>query len=284
MELIDPSGEIWRGDTHELAHRLQSSIAGDELVDFLVRNLGWVSVEQKTGVCKIQCQPSSMTEVTLVALLFCVHDCPEMTVFALDFVSTDNVSQLLRDKFTVTTILSSLVAAADAHHFWSGEKIVVNRLAASASPFGPIVDKVRALFERLDEIGKVAPRVSQQLQTRWSISSYDRDSGDWIEDFNSGGFTPFNPAYSGLLCGARLSEYAADAEYTQWAARCRRHVIEENCVDLAAVDAIVTFDRVGEARLRYHRMCLPIKRRDGSTSVFMAAQTDPSIDLRQQNA
>ena len=284
MELIDHVGEIWPGDIHELAEELQSSLSGDELVNFLVRNLGWVLVEQKQGVCKIKCRPSSMSETTLVALLFCVHDCSETTVFALDIVSKDSVSQLVRGKYLVTTILSSLVDAAGARDFWKGAKFIASRLTKSAPPFASIANKIKTLIERADDIGKVAPHISQLLQTRWSISSYDRTSGDWIEDFNSGGFTPFNPAYSGRQSGARLSEYAADAEYTHWIARCRHRVIEDNSVDLATVDAIVTFARVGEARLRYHRICLPVKRRNGSTSIFMAAQTDPSIDLRRQCA
>ena len=281
MELFDPSGDIWPGVNQELIRKFESSLLGNDLADYLVRNLGWVSVRQAAGICKIKCRPSIMTDATLVTLLFCVHDCPDNTTFALDIVGQDCIFQLIREKSTATTILAALVGVPPAGQFWPGEKFMMTPLHEAASPFGRTFNEVRTLAERADDIDDVAARISQILGTRWSISSHDNKSGDWVEQFNSGGFTPFNPVYSGRQKGARLAEYAADTAYVQWVSEGRKKAVDENRVDLAAVDAIVTFDRVGEARLRYHRMYLPVTMRNGSRAVLMSAQTDTSINLRK---
>ena len=280
MEFIDPLGELWDGGSDALKRHLGASISGVQFEQYLVRNLGWVLVQTKSNVCTIQCRPQMMSEASLAELLFKIHDAREGTIFAIDFGLEDGVLQVIRDPDIATTVLSSLVGADSSHHFWDGARFLSRAISEDQTPFNATSHQLRLIIESAIDFDARAAHIGQLLNTRWSISSFNETDGDWIEQFNSGGFTPFNPGYPGRHKGSRLSEYASDPDYMRWVSECRRQVIEEGRVDLSAVDAIVQFDRVGEARLRYNRLCVPIQL-NGRSSVLMAAQTDPSIDLRQ---
>ncbi len=281
MELIDPNGELWDGVSEQLRHRLGAAISGPELAGYLVRNLGWVIVRSKGDVCELKCRPSMMTDATLAALLYKIHDARRGTAFAIDFGLQDGVTQVIRDVTVATTVLSSLVGnSSRTETLWRGERFLSRTLSEEDTPFNATSDQLRTILDGASNFKRAADRVSQLINTRWSLSSLSENDGDWVELFNSGGFTPFNPAYPKRQHGSRLSDYASDVEYIRWVSQCRRQVLEQGRSDLSAVDAIVHFDRVGEARLRYNRLCIPI-RYNGRNAVLMAAQTDPSIDLRQ---
>ncbi len=279
--LIDPSGDVWPGATQELAKRLHASLSGDQLTDYLVRNLGWAHVRSGTNVFVLRCRPALMTEAALVTLLFQIHDAASETVYAIEIVCKGGASQLLRDRDQVTNILASLTAPPSAHRFWRGQRFIASELPADASPFGKVHQQIQNLVAQSDDLERIAPCISELLGTRWSISEFDQATADWKELFNGGGFTPFNPSYSSRTRGAWLSDYTDDGEYVRWVTANRRRVSERRTAEFADVDAIVTFKRVGEARLRYKRMSLPVVRNTGERAILTAAVTDNSIDLRK---
>lgn len=280
MKLIDKLGDHWDSVLDDVQGHVGASISGADLVDYLVRNLGWVCIRTQAGVCEIQCRPSIMSEMSLAELLFVVYDSPESTVFAVDFGLQDKVMQVIRDRDVLTTVLSSLVGLQGHNRFWSGDRFLARPISEATTPFSATSFEIQAIVQATDDLDLAIEHLRHLLNTRFSISSFDESSGDWIELFNSGGFTPFNPRYPERRSGSRLSEYAADPDYMRWVSESRRRVVSAGKAELAAIDAVVNFERVGEARLRYNRLCVPISVR-GRTSVLMAAQTDPSIDLRQ---
>lgn len=279
--LIDPSGDVWPGVTPQLAKKLQSSLSGQQLADYLVRNLGWAHVRSGTNVFVVRCRPTLMTEAALVTLLFQIHDAASETVYAIEIVSKGGASQLLRDRDQVTNILASLTAPLSAHRFWRGQRFILSELPAAASPFGKVHHQIQSLIAQSDDLERIASVISELLGTRWSISEFDHTTADWKELFNGGGFTPFNPSYSSRRRGAWLSDYTDDGEYVRWVTDNRRRVSERQTAEFADIDAIVTFERVGEARLRYKRLSLPVVRRTGECAILTAAVTDNSIDLRK---
>jgi hypothetical protein len=279
--LIDPSGDVWPGATQRIADALQASIYGDQLLDYLVRNLGWVYVRSSLNTLVIRCRPALMSEAALVTLLFQIHDATIETVFAIELVAKGRTSQIIRDRDQVTIMIAALTGPQSSQRFWRGERFIMSTQPSDSSPFGHVQLQVQDLLSQTDDLERIAPVLSGWLGTRWSLSEFDQAKLDWRELVNGGGFTPFNPTYSASRRGARLSDYTDDFDYVRWVNENRRRVCAGRLVEFANVDAIVTFERVGEARLRYNRMSLPVVRNGGQRAVLIAAVTDSSIDLRK---
>ncbi|NOU05396.1 MAG: hypothetical protein HOO99_04360 [Hyphomicrobiaceae bacterium] len=283
MELIDDMGDVWPGVTPDLVLKLDSSLAGEDLAAYLICNLGWASLRSGDGSLTIKCRPTILTETTLVTLLRAIHETPSSTIFVVGFLNDHWEYQLLRDRHDLTTLLASLVGIGLSRKFWGRERLISCSVAPEKSAFHDgcrVASKFISDWHEDETLGTV---LAELLGSRWSISEYDSIAGDWIELLNGGGFTPFNPNYTGKKTGARLSEYASDPAYTSWVTQHRHRVMEKGTPDYSDVDAIVAFPRVGEARLRYTRAAVPITRRDGRKLILLVARTDNSINLRDQS-
>lgn len=282
IKLIDPEGHEWGGSNPSVVKNLQSSLSGDDLSAYLVKNLGWVKIRQTPTACIITCRPALVAEPCLVTLLFTIHDCAPDISFVLGIFTNRWEYQVLRDRDALTTLLASLTGSCETGGFWPGSRRICIPIEQKDSPFDMACRKVGELVTHADELSGIADLLTELLGPRWSISNFDEDSNEWVELFNGGGFTPFNPDYSGKLIGARLNNYAADPAYNRWVTESRNQTIKQDVPDFSNVDAIVTFARVGEARLRYSRMSLPVTRSDKQRVLVFAARTDQSIDLRIQ--
>ncbi len=72
--IFDDQGELWDARSRRLAHDLHASIEGDELVDYAVRNLGFVAAKDMGGSLRISLRPSVVSPIAFSALLYWLHD------------------------------------------------------------------------------------------------------------------------------------------------------------------------------------------------------------------
>ena len=67
--VFDRSGRAWDSRSPKLALSLESPIAGPVFIDFVVRNLGYVTLEIKDGSVRIRLRPTIASHKALAFLL-----------------------------------------------------------------------------------------------------------------------------------------------------------------------------------------------------------------------
>ena len=72
--IFDDRGELWDARSRRLAYDLNASIGGEELLNYAVRNLGFVAVKEIGGSVRISLRPAVVSPIAFSALLYWLHD------------------------------------------------------------------------------------------------------------------------------------------------------------------------------------------------------------------
>jgi hypothetical protein len=72
--LFDSDGEVWDPQSGGLARSLGSSISGNLLAEYTVRNLGFALVRCTGNSAHVSVRPAAITPLALGALLYWLHD------------------------------------------------------------------------------------------------------------------------------------------------------------------------------------------------------------------
>jgi hypothetical protein len=92
--LFDDNGDLWDAKSRRLAEVLQASIGGDELLNYVIRNLGFVGISEASDSVRIRLRPSVVSQTAFSALLYWLHDRPIKRVL-LSLLGTEWSHELL---------------------------------------------------------------------------------------------------------------------------------------------------------------------------------------------
>lgn len=73
--IFDDKGVAWNTHSPRLADALHSSIRGEALADYAVKNLGFVAAEATNASARIRIRPAIVSHGALIALYHWLHDC-----------------------------------------------------------------------------------------------------------------------------------------------------------------------------------------------------------------
>lgn len=277
--LIDEHGESWPLDDPAVYACLRTCLRGPALANFAIRNLGWIEIRMARRALLVRCRPALTSERALAALLYHVWDNAHETVVLMTLQEAWQ-HFILRNRHIFTRLLGSLIQGARAPAFWSGDRLISRTVDQPSSPFGHVAPIARTVGEGAARLEDVAPIFDKLFRNRWSICEPDAERGHTVIRAIGQGYTPFNPRWFAQAKDTSLCAYA-DEDYGLWVARTHLSVTEKRRPVFDEVDAVVNFPRIGETRLRYSRMTMPIVRPDGRRLVLTVALTDSAIDLRQ---
>ncbi|NJO34272.1 MAG: hypothetical protein HC869_15200 [Rhodospirillales bacterium] len=258
---------------------MHTRLCGAVLTEFAVKNLGWVEIGTARNAMHVRCRPSMTSDCALAALLYHIWDHAHDTVVLTAWLDAWQ-HFILRDRQMFTRLLSSLIHGGRAPAFWSGHRLISRATDQVTSPFGEVAPIARAIGEGAALLQDVAPAFDALFRNRWSICEPDTARGHTVIRAIGRGYTPFNPRWFAQAKNTTLCAYA-DEDYGLWVARTHRFATQQRQPLFDEVDAIVTFPRIGETRLRYSRMTMPLVRPDGGRLVLTVALSDSAIDLRQ---
>lgn len=277
--LIDEAGNKWIAGDPLLRTHLMAGCSQEALIRFAVENLGWVKVHERPRGLRIACRPGFLTDQSLAMLLMSVYDANPVTI-ALDVLDTNWEHLLIRDRQAFVRLLSGLVSG---HR----DMVVPSELRYLSAPSSErnsalaLPTKVATTCLRLaNKPSDVHESLDVIFHGRWHICSLDTETGHSIAQAIGNSFTPFNPGWHDLGLNQSLCMYG-DPGYGLWVAAHHRRIVATQQAVFDDVDAIVSFPRIGETRLRYRRISLPIDYDGGRSVVLSAAVSDSSVDLRQ---
>lgn len=277
--LITEHGETLPRDDRVVGASLHTRLRGAALADFAVKNLGWIEIVTARKAMLVRCRPAVTSDCAFAALLYHVWDNAHETVVLM---ARQDVWQhiILRNRDIFTRLLGSLIHGARAPGFWSGDRLICRAIDQRASPFGHVAAIARAVGEGAAQLEHVAPTFNQLFRSRWSICEPDAERGHTVVRALGDGYTPFNPRWFAQAKDTSLCAYA-DEDYGLWVAKTHRTASEQRRAIFDEVDAVVRFPRIGDTRLRYSRMTMPLVRPDGRRLVLSVALSDCAIELRQ---
>jgi hypothetical protein len=276
--LFDDRGELWEGGSARLADALGASIAGEELANYAVRNLGFVAVSQTSTMARIRLRPSIVSPVAFSALLYWLHDCAKER-FVLSFLESEWSHEVLGGLDDVVRRLLQRIDARCSDR--EGDFLQAPRPLhhlCSASP-------LRAMLEIWSESGgrydreRLHPLLEKALGGRFVLVERPSHSSHLvIKDIGSGLRKPAQHWLARSI-GLRVEDQP-DYAYGKWVARSYRDVIDSGEPDLGDVDAVLSFPQASRQSFRYRRLLLPFRTTDDSAMLLGATVTDPNINLR----
>ena len=276
--VIDENGVTWTIDSPELAAHLATSRAGEQLRSYVVTNLGWIAIRTWRSGLHIRCRPALVTDSAMTALMFYMYDRPTLSV-ALDLLLAERVHFLMRDRHMFVSFLVAVVARERRGGFWNGPRLLNCLTSPTTSPFAHLAAAARQAVEGNDDADELRRALDQLFAGRWALHSLDTESGHSVIEHIGTTYTPFNPKWLATAHGRSLCEYGDEA-YGLWIADMQRLAHDRGQLIYDDVDAVVAFPGIGDTRLRYSRMTLPLRRPDGRRLILSTAISNSSIDLR----
>jgi hypothetical protein len=276
-QLFDDRGQTWEGGSLRLADALESSIAGDELTNYAVRNLGYVAVSETATMARIRMRPSIVSPVAFSALLYWLHDRPKDR-FVLSFLESEWSHEVLGGRDDVIRRLMQRIEARGNDR--EGDFLQVPRPLHLLSGSSPL----RAMLSIWSDSGgkydreRLHPLLEKALDGRFVVAESKNGPDLMIKDVGSGMRGAARHWLSRSI-GLRVEDQP-DYAYGKWVAGSYRNVLLRREPDLGDVDAVIAFPHEARQSYRYRRLLLPFVGDGTSNIVLCTSLLDPDINLR----
>ena len=261
-----------------LPTRSKSSIAGDELTNYVVRNLGYVAVSETETMARIRMRPSIVSPVAFSALLYWLHDRPKDR-FVLSFLESEWSHEVLGGRDDVIRKLIQRVDARGSER--EGDFLQVPRglhTLPASSPLRAVLT-IWSEMEGVYDGERLHPLLERALGGRFVlVEGRSGASNLVIKDIGSGLRKPAQHWLARSI-GLRVEDQP-DYAYGKWVAGSYRDVLNSGEPDLGDVDAVISWPQASRQSFRYRRLLLPFKTNENSAILLGATLTDPSINLR----
>jgi hypothetical protein len=277
-QLFDDRGQTWEGGSLRLADALESSIVGDELTNYAVRNLGFIAVSETATMARIRLRPSIVSPVAFSSLVYWLHDRPKDR-FVLSFLESEWSHEVLGGR---KEVLRKLMQRIDARgNGREGDFLQAPRplhMLARSSP-------LRAMLEIWSDSGgkydreRLHPLLEKALDGRFVVAEAKDGGPDlMIKDVGSG-MRGAARLWLSRSIGLRVEDQP-DYAYGKWVAGAYRDVLVKGEPDLGDVDAVISFPHEARQSYRYRRLLLPFVADGTSNIVLCTSLLDPDINLR----
>jgi hypothetical protein len=276
-QLFDDRGQTWEGGSLRLADALESSIVGDELTNYAVRNLGFIAVSETATMARIRMRPSIVSPVAFSSLVYWLHDRPKDR-FVLSFLESEWSHEVLGGR---KEVLRRLIERIDARgNEREGDFLQVPRPLHQLSASSPL----RAMLDIWSGSGgkydreRLHPLLEKALDGRFVVAESTNGTDLMIKDVGSGMRGAARHWLSRSI-GLRVEDQP-DYAYGKWVAGSYRDVLMRREPDLGDVDAVISFPQEARKSYRYRRLLLPFVGGDKSNIVLCTSLLDPDINLR----
>jgi len=276
--IFDDQGDLWDAGSRKLALDLHASIGGEELVDYAIRNLGFVAAKEMGGSLRISLRPAVVSPIAFSALLYWLHDRTADRVL-ISFCDREWTHEMMRSRDeAVRKLLTRVDFGQGARDGDFLQQDLPLESLPDTSPLREVLDMWRASGGRFDR-ERLAPLLERALNGRFVLveASPDRPSL-LIKDIGSGLRRPAQHWLARSI-GNRVEDQP-DYAYGKWVAGTYRDVLNRGEPDLGDVDAVISFPQEARQSFRYRRLLLPFVADRSSEIILCTSLVDPNINLR----
>jgi hypothetical protein len=276
--IFDDRGEVWDARARGLARDLNASIGGDELVDYSIRNLGFVAVKEMGGSLRISLRPAVVSPIAFSALLYWLHDRVVDRVL-ISFLDRDWSHEMLRSRQDAVQKLMARIDLGQGTRegdFLSRE-LPLESLPQS-SPLRGVLDVWSQLAGKFDR-ERLAPLLARALNGRFVLVEAAPENPSLVIKDVGSGLTKPAEYWLARSIGNRVEDQP-DYDYGKWVAGHYRQVVAAGQPSLSDVDAVINWPQHSRRSFRYRRLVVPFKTTGPSTMLLCASLSDPGIRLR----
>jgi hypothetical protein len=280
--VFDDQGELWDGQSRRLALDLNASIGGEDLIDYVVRNLGFIAAKEMGGSLRISLRPAVVSPIAFSALLYWLHDRAADRVL-VSFCDREWSHEMLRSRDEAVRRLMARIdfgqGARDGDFLQ--ESLPLDSLPRQ-SPLREVLDVWRACGGKFDR-NRLAPILERALNGRFVlVEAHPERPAMIIKDVGSGLSKPAE-YWLARSIGNRVEDQP-DYDYGKWVASYYRDVIAKGEPTLGNVDAVINWPQQSRRSFRYQRLVVPFRGDNNSTMLMAASLVDPAINLRVKPA
>ena len=277
--VFDDSGEMWDAKSYRLVEMLQASLYGEELLNYAVKNLGFVVVNDSKGSLRIRVRPSVVSPMAFSGFLYWLLDRSVERVLLSILDKTGWTHELFGDKQDALNRL--LQCCGPTYEDRAGEFLRKQRKLdhlPSSSPLRGLLNIWSETFH-LDKREQLWSITREALKGRYALLELTERSPNLVFQEIGPGFLSFNDTWLSQARGLRLEDQI-DFAYGKWLASTYKDAMNAGGPCLEDVDAIINRPDGGRRRVRYRRLILTGQKKKGPLSVLSASVIDDSIDLR----
>jgi hypothetical protein len=272
--LFDDRGEMWDARSRDLADVLNASIAGEELADYAIRNLGYIGAKEGDGSARISLRPAVVSPIAFSALVYWLCD-REFDRVLLSFFDRAWSYEMLRSGQEAVRKLMTRVDLSPDNRLgdFLQQPLPLQNLSPPMQSVLAAWSELRGKFDR----ERLRPLLQSVLQGRFVLAEAQESSGMLLlKDVGPG-----LAKRSGLerAVGLRVEDQP-DHAYGKWTAQLYRQVLDSREPSLSEVDAVISWPQAARERYRYRRLIVPFENTNDSTILLVASLADPAIDLR----
>lgn len=276
--LFDDRGEVWDAQSRRLADDLQASISGEELLNYAIRNLGFIAVKEMNGSVRISLRPTVVSPIAFSAILYWLHDRAADRVL-ISFFDREWSHEMLRSSADAVRRLMARVdfrqGARDGDFLQ--QSLSLESLTQS-SPLKGVLDMWSTSGGKYDR-ERLAPLLERALNGRFVLVEASPDRPSLVIKDVGGGLSKPAEYWLARSIGNRVEDQP-DYDYGKWIADFYRQVITTGEPSLGDVDAVINWPQQSRKSFRYRRLVVPFNGEGNSTMLLGASLVDPGINLR----
>ena len=243
--------------------------------EVLVRSLGFIAIDMRRRVPRVQLRPDIVARLALGGLTrLLLNGRISRMLLAVDGGS--DVDELCPTSDMALVSLSALITQTHRKRVEGFEAVTIeaDRLALT----NPMAEVLRSWHGHRIDIDQLLPLLSRGFQQRFMIVQHDLES-DRLHFRSLGrGYSIFDKKWSAIAAG-QLVEDQYDTHYGQWTARGYRAASLHMHPLIQRIEAVIDKPRCGLRRERYVRMIVPFNA-DGRRLLLSVSDTNlTSVDV-----
>ena len=274
--LINAEGELVAEQDIKAAVGVDVGLRDDALVRYLVTNLGWIELAVTRRGIKVAARPRMLSDASKVSLFFTLQDA-RMSPIYLSVMADGGLTQRFASVRNLMSFLTEMNAAPQSPHWLGNDRLLRKPVSVGKSRFNGILAQASMVAYNVDDPNRATSILTRLFSARWSVCEQTENDGKSYVLAQNGQyqFGDQSPDTRTML------QRYADAGFARWISEFHTSVLDSMTPQIDHVDVVANVTSLGETRLRYEAITVPIIRRDGSRILICGAVDDCAIDLRK---
>lgn len=280
--LIDDQGNLHDPLSARLRTSLKAVHLAQEFPDFVLRNLGFIGLQETNGAAHLKLRPAVVAPVAFAALMYWLADRKPNRIMLSTLDAGAWSHQVIGSHAIAVPKLAGLIASAQNQR--AADILTRPRVPGALPGDNPL----RALLnaqERLvaafnsNQLAAVLDEIDGRMRGRYTITTSDANMRNMVLNRVGQGHEENANFWLTRALGNRIQDFP-DTAIGKWMAETYVSALQADTVRLDDVDA--TFEWPGLARHRYgyQRLLMPLRTGADGHALLCATLKDSSIDLR----